>query len=146
LVSDSELSLDEWRGEAGEIPARDFYAYLKFSGTQPDGELRLLIDDLLWIDGDDTKTLEKYGFDPKEVTDDYELYNEVEKWVPVVTFPETTFNILYYDESSVPYIKSRDVDRARFKQYLCKESGDRIFAKVTVAGEYIFSVREIYLP
>jgi hypothetical protein len=144
VVSDSELTIDEWRGETGEIPARTFFAYVKFDGTQPDDQLRLLIDDVLWINGDDKETLKKYGFNPDEVANDYELYNEVEVWVPVITFPETTFRISVYDDEGIP--QYREVERERFKQHLNQSENYRILAKVTVAGEYIFSVGEVYIP
>jgi hypothetical protein len=144
VASDSELSLDEWRGETGEIPALTFHAYVKFGKKVADGQFQLLIDNFLWINGDDRETLKKYGFDPDNVDNDYEIYNEIEEWVPVITFPETKYKIFVYNEEGVG--SYYDVDQEWFRQHLCEWEGKTIVAKVTVAGEYIFSVDEIYIP
>jgi hypothetical protein len=117
---------------------------VKFSETQADGQLRLLIDDLLWINGDDKETLKKYGIDPENITNDYALYNEVEEWLPYITNPEATFRISIYDDEGFP--KYQEVDHARFAKHLTEWEDRSILAKVTVVMGYIVAVNEIYVP
>ena len=122
----------------------ELLVYLKLDGNSSGNALRLLMDEVLWISGDDTETLIKYGFDPENVDNDYELYNEKEEWFPVVTCPETTFKIWQYSDEGFP--ENRDVDLAAFRQHLSRRDDCAILAKVTVSDGAVLTVKEQYIP
>ena len=136
LIMDEELSLGEWR----EASVREVLAYLKLDNNQSGAQLRLLYDEVLWISGDDTETLRKYGFDPEEVADDYQLYNEDEFWLLAVTTPETTFKIHQYNEGYI------NVNQAAFKKRLMQGDDTSILAKITISNGVVISVDEVYIP
>jgi len=122
--------------------AETFLAYVKLDKEHPKNQLRLLIDDVLLIGGNDTAALKKYGIDPEDVNNDYAMYNESEKWVAVTTTPKTTFKIIHFDNSNMRHLK---LDLNAFKKYMQnRENG--ILATVTVAGGNIFSIEEYYVP
>jgi hypothetical protein len=144
IIMDTEISLAEWRGNVSGVSSNKFYAWVKFSGTEPNGELRLLIDDVIMINGDDMESLKKYGIDPENVANDYALYNEVEDWVSIITLPETTYKIVAYDDDGIP--DRYDADKARFKKHMTQRNGFYILAIVTVENEHLIAIDEQYVP
>jgi hypothetical protein len=144
LITDTEQTLDEWRSSTVEEPSETFHAYVKYDKPISGGQFRLLMDEVLWINGDDKETLKKYGFDPDNVDNDYELYNETEDWIIVLTKPESEFRISVYDDDGFP--QYREVDHARFKKHLTEGDGRTILARVTISEGYAVSVNEVYIP
>jgi hypothetical protein len=68
--SNSNLNSDGEENTNGskESSTTEMLVYLKLAeGRQSDDQLKLLMDDVLWINGNDTETLKKYGIDPDDV-------------------------------------------------------------------------------
>ena len=125
--------------------AKTIFCYVKLDGVQANGQLQLLVDELLWIRGDDAATLLKYGYDPDDVFEDYLIHNDVEEWAPIVTNPETTYRMIIYDDEADMVVQHIDVDRERFKQHL--SDGYSKYADVTISPSgYVYSVNEKYVP
>jgi hypothetical protein len=142
VVTDEELTLDKWRNANKGISADDMLVYLKLYSLYSDNQ-QLLIDEQLWINGEDTETLIKYGFDPDNGYD-YELYNETEEWITVNIQPETTFNIIQYSDEG--YAEFHDVNWNQFKQYMSEGTNRPILATITVRDGNVLAVKEKYMP
>ena len=122
----------------------ELLVYLKLADRQSGDQLQLLFDELLWINGNDTKTLLKYGFNPEDVCNDYELYNEKEEWIPVVASSETTISSFRWDdEGNFEFV---NMDLAEFKQYLKRWDGCSILADITVSNGVALTIKERYVP
>jgi len=121
---------------------KEVFGYLRLEGMQANGNLQMLFDELLYISGNDTETLLKYGFSPEDVTNDYELYNEKEEWLSVELMPNATFSIIIYVDDMYP--APTEVNFATFKQYMLNRS--EILAKIKMSGKKAHSVYEVYVP
>lgn len=112
----------------------------------PDGVLVLWVDDVLWIDGDDEATLSDHGIPPDEVTNDYAIVNEQEKWLAYTATQSTLFRV-QYDEDYAP--NPHDVSLEEFHQYMLDTREYGILAEVTVSGtddSTVVKVEEVYTP
>jgi hypothetical protein len=108
-----------------------------------DGPLPILVDDVLWITGDDVETLKKYGFDP-DAENDYVIVNETEKWVSYWVTDGTVFSVIDLE------LGSSVVSLQDFRDKLLNifnEWDGSIWADVSIAetGEVI-GVKERYVP
>ena len=142
-----EEVVDETQEVMNETPneATNLFGYLKLADHQSGDQLQLLFDELLWIRGDDTETLLKYGFDPEEVCNDYELYNEKEEWIPFVTSSETTFTLFRWDDEG--RFEFFNPSMAEFKQYLSQfDEYGGILADITVSNGVALTIKERYVP
>lgn len=131
--------------EPTAFPQEPFLAYVKrdTSVSSEDGHLMLLIDDVLWIDGEDEAALIEHGISPDEVYNDYVIYNEAEEWASYIATGETVFFVQYdfnYD------LNQREVGLAEFERYLIAMSDDGILARITVLDGLLLNVTEIYTP
>ena len=133
---------DETNAEAGD---KNVFGYVKFGSVQDNGQLQLLFDEAVYIRGNDTETLIKYGYDPEDVVEDYRIHNPAEKWVPIVTNPETTYRIIVYDDNADMVVQHIDVDVERFKQHLSDGSSKLVNMTVSSSGA-VYSVNEYYVP
>ncbi len=133
-------------------PSSTVFAYVKIDEdalqlSRGEGRLPLLMDAVLWIDGDDTETLRLYGIDPDDVNNDYALVNETETWTPCFATEKTVFYVQY---SMDHYgLEPRDVAVEEFTDYVlwCREWSGSILATVTLtSSEEVVSVAEIYTP
>jgi len=77
-MSDAEVSLDEFRGNVGEIPARPRYAYVKLAPEQPEEGLNLLIDDVIVFTDKNRERYIRHGIKPGEGA----ILNTNEEWLP----------------------------------------------------------------
>lgn len=146
VITDTEMTLQEWRGHGGETrPVNTFTAYVKCDSRHPGYGLSLLVDDVLWIDGDDTETLNKCGIRPEDVANDYALYNESEEWLAFTTISSATFRIVHMDPDN-GNVSAQPVEQVDFCKYMSETGNVGILAKVTIEGESILSVEEIYTP
>ena len=130
-----------------------FLAYLKIDMDAlqrgSNETLPVLVDELLWISGSDTETLLKYGFDPEEVDDDYELYNEKEEWVAYTATKNTTFRVEYDLERF--NIMRRELELDDFKHYVFsyqeKYPTATILANITIdKADKVIRIEEFYVP
>ena len=148
LASDTEISLAELRGETPDGTILTFHAYVKLAAQQPEEGVGLLIDDVLWIRGDETEKLKRHGFDPANVDNDYVLYNAKEEWLSGATY-EAKFTIVRYDAEGIPDPNVK-VQAAEFIQHLKANSERGILAILTASREgkryTVFSVKEVYVP
>jgi hypothetical protein len=145
-TNETQEEVGETQEVMNETPSEvtNLFGYLKLADHQSGDQLQLLFDELLWIRGDDTETLLKYGFDPEEVCNDYELYNEKVEWIPFVTSSETTFTLFRWDDED--RFEFFNPSMAEFKQYL-KQLNDRsILADITVSNGVALTIKERYVP
>ncbi|MCL2727973.1 MAG: hypothetical protein FWD56_06285 [Bacteroidales bacterium] len=142
VITDSEMTLEEWRSEATSV--QELTVYLKLDGRQSGNELRILIDELIWVNINDTEALMKYGIDPEDMLYDNDVVNEKEEWVLVLTCPETTFSIVRYTDEG--YVERPDVDKNTFRQHMSWRDDYTILAKVTLLDGRLLSVYEYYTP
>jgi hypothetical protein len=130
-------------GYEGFEQANEFLAYVKLAPRQIDDQLRILFDEVLWIDGDDTETLKKYGLTSDDVWNDYAIYNEKEEWGNVSTVPETKYEVQYDLQGRQ---KFHEMCLSDFKKYMNKRDNDPILAKVAVLDGVILYIKEVYIP
>jgi len=145
-TNETQEVVGETQEVMNETPSEvtNLFGYLKLADHQSGDQLQLLFDELLWIRGDDTETLLKYGFDPENVDDDYELYNEKVEWIPFVTSSETTISSFRWDdEGNFEFV---NMDLAEFKQYLKRWDGCSILADITVSNGIALTIKERYVP
>ena len=153
VVSDTEMTLAEHRGETPDSPILTFHAYVKLAPKQPAEGIALLIDDVLMIRGDDKEKLKQFGIDPENVTNDYAIHNAKKEWRPGEIMPsgdaqvEPEFKIMTFDKEGSP--KFHDASLTEFRKHL-EGKDDGILAKVTASrngpGYMVVSVKEQYVP
>lgn len=124
-----------------------FYAYVKLdaAANSASGQLLLLIDDVLWIDGEDEAALAQYSISEDEVYNDYVLVNDTEGWEPCVATDETVYFVQYNHDADYE-LDPREVNMDAFGQYLRNAYDEGILALVTLQDGYATEVREVYTP
>jgi len=153
VVSDTEMTLEEYRGDTPDSPILTFHAYVKLAPEQPAEGIALLIDDVLMIRGDDKEKIKQFGIDPENVTNDYAIHNAKKEWRPGEIMPsgdaqvKPEFKIMTFDKEGSP--KFRDASLTEFRKHL-KGKDDAILAKVTASrngpGYMVLAVKEQYVP
>ena len=106
-------------------------AYVKFDKTLEDGGARFLIDEVRWIDD-------------KEEPNGYRIENDAEEWVPYTAYAWTQCYLWFY-VSVVPADLRFQVIFDDFIEEIEWRS-DGILARVTVEGDMIVIVSEVYTP
>jgi hypothetical protein len=158
MVSDGEepdiytMPLGDWYDMfygAGEY--RSVVAYVRIDPSKTDGDAWILIDELLWIDGDDIATLTKYGIDEDDVANDYVLINEVEEWVYHAVADNAVFRVEFNQGDYDEWFNRRELGREEFIAYVAYVMENfydgAVLADVTI-DEYglVVGVAEIYVP
>jgi hypothetical protein len=112
------------------------------------GPVTLLLDDVLWINGDDLETLKKYGIDPDDVTIDYALVNENEEWVPFTAAENATFRMMMFDGENSPHIYASEMELADFVElmYIGEDHSSQFLAEVTIEDGKVLRVEEVWVP
>lgn len=114
---------------------RTFTAWCSVSSAG--GQDFLDTDEVVWVSGDDADALALFGIDPAGVTDDYALYDA----------DEDSFSYSFSDSATfIVYLGAarRGANRSGFITVVKKDG--RILAKVTVDGENVTAVEQIYVP
>jgi len=144
--NDTEIVSEDSETEV-DTDVNTIMGFIKFESKTPDGQLQLIIDEVLWIRGDDAKTLKKYGYDPEEVFEDFILHNEVVEWKQITTNPETTYRIIMYESNADDVVvKNIDVDMEKFDLYLF-DNNYGVLVKITKSPSgAIQSINEHYMP
>ena len=134
--------LDEWNfGSTGytcnhgnykdiENEANTFLALVKYNKTLKDGGVRLLVDDVLWVNDE-------------EEPNDYRIENSVEKWIPCAAYDWTQYYMFVYD---LPNGMGRV--QVNMSDFVAEKASykDEFLAMVTMEGGIISIISEVYTP
>jgi predicted small lipoprotein YifL len=158
MVSDGEepdtytMPLGDWYGEYyGDGGYRDVVAYVRLDPSETAGGAWLLIDELLWINGDDIETLAKYGIDEDDVNNDYVIINEVEEWVSHTAADNAVFRVEFNQGDYDEWFNRRELGREEFMAYVAYVMENfydgAVLADVTIDGNgSVTRVAERYVP
>ncbi|MCL2072909.1 MAG: hypothetical protein FWH18_03240 [Marinilabiliaceae bacterium] len=143
--NDTEIVSEDSKTDV-DTDVKTIMGYIKFESNTPNGNLQLLFDEVLWIKGNDTETMKKYGYDHEDIFEDFILHNEVEDWKSITTNNETTYQIIVYDYNTDMVVQFVDVSQERFKQHLVEKDYAILVNLSTTKSGAVQSINEHYMP
>ncbi len=116
--------------------------------VQYEDETTALVDDLLWINGDDEATLAQYNIPIDQVANDYAIVNiGDEQYHPFAISDKGKYSAIFYDEMSFAQTDCTFPDFLAVLEKRSTEYGvQAMLANVCFAGDTIISIEEQYIP
>ena len=114
-------------------------------GEDFDGDrFTVLLDDVVWVNWDDVDLIAEYGLEDAWFDNDYELYNAEEAFIPMIAFKNgnTEFFMVDWEDD---FLRSVPVSSDEFIAFMRGREAPML-ADVTIEGEYVTAIREIYVP